>query len=91
MSLRRMGSIGVKLGMTTMWNRWGHIVPVTVVELDRVQVVQIKPPVEGNHFWQVQMGFGEKNMKKITKPLLGHYIKAGVPPKRRLMEFRVSK
>ena len=48
MSLRRMGSIGIKLGMTTMWNRWGHIVPVTVVELDRVQVVQVKPPNVGN-------------------------------------------
>jgi large subunit ribosomal protein L3 len=37
-----MGSIGVKLGMTTMWDRWGHMVPVTIIELDRCQVTQIK-------------------------------------------------
>jgi large subunit ribosomal protein L3 len=37
-----MGAIGVKLGMTTMWDRWGHMVPVTIIELDRCQVVQIK-------------------------------------------------
>lgn len=91
MSLRRSGSVGIKLGMTTMWNKWGHIVPVTVLELDRAQVVQIKKPNRGNELWQVQMGFGEKNMKRITKCMLGHYIKAGVPPKRKLMEFSVSK
>lgn len=89
--LRRVGSLGVKLGMTTMWNRWGHVVPVTVIELDRVQVVQIKEPNPNNHFYQVQMGIGEKNYKRLTKSLLGHYVKSNVPPKAKLSEFRVSK
>ncbi len=40
--MRRIGSIGVKLGMTTLWDNWGDMVPVTAVALDRVQVVQIK-------------------------------------------------
>lgn len=86
-----MGTLGVKLGMTTMWDKWGHVVPVTVVELDRVQVVQIKEPVKGNEFYQVQMGIGEKKLKKLTKPLLGHFVKARVPPKKVLAEFKVSK
>ena len=42
--MRRVGTLGVKLGMTTLWDRWGDMVPVTIVLLDRVQVVQIKPP-----------------------------------------------
>ena len=42
MKIRRMVTLGIKLGMTTLWNKWGHMVPVTVIELDRVQVVQVK-------------------------------------------------
>lgn len=42
--LRRMGTLGMKLGMTIMYDQWGNIVPVTIVLLDRVQVVQIKTP-----------------------------------------------
>lgn len=42
--MRRMGTLGMKLGMTTMYDKWGYTVPVSVVLLDRVQVVQIKPP-----------------------------------------------
>lgn len=56
--MRRVGTLGVKLGMTTMYNRWGETVPVTIILLDRVQVTQIKPPVAGNTFYQVQMGIG---------------------------------
>lgn len=86
-----MGTLGVKMGMTTLFDQWGDIVPVTVILLDRVQVVQIKPPLEGNKFYQVQMGIGQKSIKKVTKPLLGHYLKAKVPPKQKLAEFPVSK
>ena len=39
---RRVGTLGTKLGMTMMWNHWGHVVPVTIIELDRVQIIQIK-------------------------------------------------
>lgn len=80
--MRRVGALGVKLGMTTLWDRWGHVVPATIIELDRTQVVQVKEPVRNNLFYQVQVGFGEKHLKKITKPQLGHYLKAKVPPKK---------
>lgn len=46
--MRRMGTLGVKLGMTMLWDKWGRLVPVTVIELDRVQVVQVKEPVLQN-------------------------------------------
>jgi len=53
-----MGTLGIKLGMTTMFDRWGYTVPVTIVLLDRVQVVQVKRPDVHNKFYQVQMGLG---------------------------------
>ena len=88
--LRRVGALGIKLGMTTMWDSWGHVVPTTVIQLDRTQVVQIKKPVRNNEFYQIQIGVGEKRLKAMTKPMLGHYLKSGVPPKRKLAEFKVS-
>ena len=81
-TIRRMGTLGIKLGMTTLYDNWGDIVPVTIVLLDRVQVVQIKKPESGNKFYQVQMGIGDKKIKKLTKAELGHYLKAKVPPKK---------
>lgn len=56
--MRRMGTLGIKLGMTTLWDKWGHMVPVTVIELDRVQVVQVKKPIFESQYYQVQMGIG---------------------------------
>lgn len=82
--MRRVGALGVKLGMTTMWDSWGHIVPATIIQLDRTQIVQIKKPVRNNHYYQVQIGIGQKNIKKVTRPMLGHYLKARVPPKQKL-------
>lgn len=86
-----MGTLGIKLGMTTLWDQWGHAAGVTVIQLDRCQVVQIKQPRHENADYQVQMGLGQKNMKRITKSLLGHFVRAGIPPKRVLAEFKVSK
>ena len=74
--------MGVKLGMTTLYDQWGDVVPVTIILLDRVQVVQIKYPEQGNKFYQVQMGIGEKKIKRCNKAMLGHYLKGRVPPKR---------
>lgn len=89
--MRRMGTLGVKLGMTTMYDQWGDIVPVSIVLLDRVQVVQIKEPEDGNSFHQVQLGIGQKRIKRTNKAMLGHYLKARVPPKQKVAEFPVSK
>lgn len=79
--LRRVGTLGMKLGMTTLYNSWGDTTPVTVVLLDRVQVVQVKPPGNGNPFHQVQLGIGEKKIKQLTKAEIGHFMKSKVPPK----------
>jgi len=65
--LRRVGALGVKLGMTTMYNQWGETVPVSIVLLDRVQVVQVKYPTKENPFCQVQLGSGSKRIKKLNK------------------------
>jgi large subunit ribosomal protein L3 len=82
--MRRVGALGIKLGMTTMWDSWGHIVPATIIQLDRTQIVQVKKPVRNNFYYQVQIGVGQKNIKKVTRPMLGHYLKARVPPKQKL-------
>ena len=67
MKMRRVGSIGRKLGMTIMWDKWGHMVPVTIIEIDRCQVVQIKEPRHQKEYYQVQMGMGEANYKNLNK------------------------
>ncbi|CAM6006013.1 unnamed protein product [Sphagnum balticum] len=89
--MRRMGTLGIKLGMTTLWDRWGDMVAATIILLDRVQITQIKPPLEGNIFYQVQMGIGSRRIKRVNKAAMGHFLKARVPPKQALAEFPVSK
>jgi large subunit ribosomal protein L3 len=73
-----------------MYNQWGETVPVSIVLLDRVQVVQVKPPTKDNPFCQVQLGSGSKRIKRLNKAQLGHFLKAKVPPKQDLAEFPVS-
>ena len=76
--------------MTTLWDQWGKMAPLTAIELDRVQVIRVRPPVGVERYWNVQVGCGEANLKKITKPMLGHFMKHNVPPKRNLTEFKVT-
>lgn len=87
---RRCGTLGKKLGMTSAWDQWGKMVPLTVVELDRAQIVRITPPKGCQKYYNVQVGIGEPNLKRITKPLLGHFMKHNVPPKSNLAEFKVT-
>mmetsp|Transcript_17751 Transcript_17751/g.20513 ORF Transcript_17751/g.20513 Transcript_17751/m.20513 type:complete len:250 (+) Transcript_17751:93-842(+) len=87
---RRCGAIGYKIGMTTIFDKWGVGIPCTVIQLDRCQVVQVKKsPKEGGRNY-IQVGAGEVNMNTIKKPQLGHFIKAGVPVKKHLAEFTVT-
>lgn len=44
--------------MTSLWDQWGRLVPLTIIELDRVQVVQIKPPVGNGKYYNIQVGSG---------------------------------
>ncbi|MFC4335750.1 50S ribosomal protein L3 [Salininema proteolyticum] len=83
------GILGTKLGMTQVWDENGQAVPVTVVQAGPNVVSQIrKPEVDG--YAAVQLGFGDIKLKKVTKPLQGHFEKAGVAPRRHLVELRTA-
>lgn len=70
------GILGKKLGMTQYFNESGEIVPVTVVEVTPNYVVQ-KKVKEKEGYNALQLGFGEKKITRVTKPMLGHFKKAG--------------
>ena len=85
----RTGVMAVKKGMSAIYDpKTGVRQPVTIVQLDRNQVVAHKT-VEKNGYWAVQMGMGARNSKNVTRPMLGHFATAGVSPKRALYEFKV--
>ena len=79
--------IGKKIGMTQIFDEKGNVVPVTVVEAGPCVVSQ-KKTVENDGYASVQIGFGDLKAHKVTKPMKGHFDKAGVAPKRTLREFR---
>ncbi len=81
------GIIGKKIGMTQIFDEKGNIIPVTVIEAGPCTVVQ-KKTMENDGYAAVQLGFGDVSVKKVTKPLKGHYDKADVAPKKALREFR---
>ena len=71
------GLLGTKLGMTQVWDEDGKFVPVTVVKADSNVVTQIRNQ-ETDGYTAVQIGFGAIDSRKVTKPLAGHFEKAGV-------------
>ena len=81
------GIIGKKVGMTQIFDEKGNVIPVTVIEAGPCTVVQMKT-VENDGYTAVQMGFGDVSVKRLTKPLKGHFDKADVAPKKALREFR---
>jgi len=83
------GIIGKKLGMTQIFHEEGGVVPVTVVQAGPCKVVQIKTPSR-DQYAAVQLGFEERDVKRVKKPLQGHFAKAQVPAFRYLKEFRVA-
>jgi large subunit ribosomal protein L3 len=83
------GLIGQKLGMTQVFADDGVVVPVTVLQLGPNPVVQRKT-AEVDGYEAVQLSYGHAKPAKVTKPLRGHYERAGVEPGRLLREFRVS-
>jgi large subunit ribosomal protein L3 len=85
----RTGLIAEKVGMTRVFDDAGAHVPVTVLKVDACQVVQVRT-AERDGYTAVQLGVGKAKVKNVTKPMRGHYAKAKVEPKRRLVEFRVS-
>ena len=83
----KKGIIGRKIGMTQIFGEAGKVIPVTVIEAGPCVVVQ-KKTVENDGYQAVQLGFGE--MKKVNKPMSGHFKKADAAPKRVLKEFRID-
>ncbi|MBR1915784.1 MAG: 50S ribosomal protein L3 [Alphaproteobacteria bacterium] len=85
----RTGLIAKKLGMSRIFEADGTHVPVTVLSIDGLKVVSVKT-ADKNGYTAVQLGTGSIKAKNVTKPMKGHFAKAGVEPKKKLCEFRVS-
>ena len=80
------GLLGKKIGMTSVFSADGKNVPCTVIEVGPCVVTQIKS-VEKDGYAAVQVGYQDAKEKNVSAPLLGHFKKAGVTPKRHLAEF----
>lgn len=81
------GLIGKKIGMTSVYDASGKIVPCTVIEAGPCVVTQVKT-VDNDGYDAIQLGFVDKKDKHTTKAEKGHFNKAGVTPKRHLVEFK---
>ncbi|HEY9410543.1 MAG TPA: 50S ribosomal protein L3 [Jiangellaceae bacterium] len=85
----RKGLLGEKLGMTQVWDENSQIVPVTVVKAGPCVVTQVRTP-ETDGYDAVQIAFGAPNPRRVTKPAQGHFDKAGVTPRRHVVELRTA-
>jgi len=85
----RSGIIAKKLGMTRLFMEDGRQVPVTVLQLDGLQVVSQRTN-EKDGYTAVQLGLGVAKAKRVSAPMRGHFAAAKVEPKRKLAEFRVD-
>ncbi|WP_027587847.1 50S ribosomal protein L3 [Acidipropionibacterium thoenii] len=83
------GVLGTKLGMTQLWDENNRVVPVTVIQAGPCVVTQVRTP-ETDGYSAVQLGFGAVKAKKVTKPEVGHFERAGVTPRKHLVELRTS-
>ncbi|NLM52868.1 MAG: 50S ribosomal protein L3 [Firmicutes bacterium] len=81
--------IGKKIGMTQLFDAEGQVIPVTVIKAGPCYVVQ-KKSVETDGYEAVQLGFEDIKEQRLTKPLVGHFKKANVSPKKYLREFRLD-
>jgi len=85
----RSGILAKKLGMTRLFMEDGKQIPVTVLQMDGLQVVTQRT-MERDGYTAVQLGAGTAKVKRVSKAMRGHYAAAKVEPKRKLVEFRVS-
>jgi large subunit ribosomal protein L3 len=83
------GLLGTKLGMTQVWDENNRVVPVTVIAAPTNVVTQVRQP-EPDGYNAIQIGFGEIEGRKVNKPQAGHFAKAGVTPRRHLVEIRTA-
>jgi large subunit ribosomal protein L3 len=80
------GILGAKLGMTQVWDN-NRVVPVTVVQAGPCVVTQVRTP-DKDGYHAVQLAFGAIDPRKVNKPEAGHFARAGVAPRRHLVELR---
>ncbi|HET8956960.1 large subunit ribosomal protein L3 [Microcella putealis] len=83
------GLLGTKLGMTQVWDENNKLVPVTVVSIAPNVVTQVRT-VDIDGYEAVQIAYGAIDPRKVTKPLTGHFEKAGTTPRRHLTEIRTA-
>ena len=83
------GVLGTKLGMTQVFADDGRMVPVTVVEAGPCVVTAVRTP-DADGYAAVQLGYGEVDPRKVNKPEAGHFMRAGVTPRRYLVELRTD-
>jgi large subunit ribosomal protein L3 len=83
------GLLGTKLGMTQLWDENNKVVPVTVIAASTNVVTQIRQP-EVDGYNAIQVGFGEIEARKVNSPDAGHFAKAGVTPRRHVVEIRTA-
>jgi len=81
--------LGEKLGMTQVWDAENRLVPITVVKAGPCVVTQVRN-ADADGYDAVQIAFGAIDPRKVTKPMTGHFEKAGVTPRRHLVEIRTS-
>jgi large subunit ribosomal protein L3 len=89
MSKQRKGVLGEKLGMTQVFDDEGRMVPVTVVQAGPCVVTRVRTP-EADGYSAIQLGYGQIDPRKVNKPRTGHFDKAGVTPRRYLVELRTD-
>jgi large subunit ribosomal protein L3 len=82
------GVLGEKLGMTQVWDAENRLVPVTVIKAGPCVVTSVRGEKEG--YEAVQIAFGAIDPRKVNKPMTGHFEKAGVTPRRHLVELRTA-
>ncbi len=87
--MMRSGLIAQKVGMTRVFTDDGEAIPVTVLKVDDCRVVAQRTR-ERDGYTAVQLGVGKAKVKRMSKPLRGHFARAKVEPARKLAEFRVS-
>lgn len=83
------GVLGSKLGMTQIWDENNRVIPVTLVKVGPCVVTQVRTP-DTDGYNAVQLGYGAIDPRKVNKPMSGHFAKAGVTPRRHLVELRTA-
>ncbi|RAU83876.1 50S ribosomal protein L3 [Pontibacter arcticus] len=83
------GIIGKKIGMTSLFTADGKYTPVTLIQAGPCVVTQVKT-VETDGYAAVQLGYGDKKLKRVTKAQAGHFQKANTTPKKKIAEFDVE-